>query len=434
MKKWIMIVFAFLACGATAWAVNLDVYTVGNSLTDGMGLSHYPGSWDPRDMLQSFVASGGSHTIGLESKCNRAGAPLNWLWDEANYTALSTNAPWDALTLQPFGRALYDDDAPPGGSHSTDWGMINAAKNFIHYGLTNSPNVQPYLYSRWPAVPNYERHNDLINDPDNGIDTWEQAEAYRQQAMADFHAAGGFDGHWDTEYTNLYTHPHRMRDYYETAMDILNTDRHTPGDPLENLTKDVLIIPVGDVLYEINQRMKADPTLFPRAASAGGGCYTNVMELHADIPHLRGGVGRFVCAATWYATLYGKSPAGLDYTIYNDPDPTSNLYYDYADPYYEEITAGFAAAVYEAAWDVVSTYPRAGVATADADADGLPDWWERFIKIDGSLVNDLSGIQIDDQSRKALRAGIQTKKKGRHIFDLIIICRGNPACTHSCHS
>ncbi len=56
------------------------------------------------------------------------------------------------------------------------------------------------------------------------------------------------------------------------------------------------------------------------------------------------------------------------------------------------------------------------------------------VEVDGGVMNDLMGIQINNQRRKALRAGIQTKEKGRHIFDLIIICRGNPACTHSCHS
>jgi len=382
MKKMIdtvLVVLAVLTFSTATWAVTQDVYTVGNSLTDGMGLSHYPGAWDKRDMLQRFVASSGIHAIGLEYKCNTAGAPLDWLWNNVNHVELDTEGPWDVLTLQQYGtRPLYDLQYP--GSHSYDWGTITNAKNFITQALTNSPNIQVYIYSHWPGISGYKRHEQYMNEtnPETGENyTWEEADAAREQAMADFLAAGGFEGHWDTPYTDPYSgENYRTRDFFEQVMDILNTDRHTPGDPIENLTKDVLIIPVGDVLYEINQRMKANPTLFPRAASSGGGYYTNVSELHADVPHLRGGGGRFVGSATWYATLYGKSPEGLDYTIYNDPDPDSNQYYGYADPYYEEITNGFAEAVYDVVWDVVSTHPRAGVATADADTDGLPDWWE----------------------------------------------------------
>jgi hypothetical protein len=207
--------------------------------------------------------------------------------------------------------------------------------------------------------------------------TWEEAEAVRQQALADFEASGGWDGHWNRSYTNIYSSvDYRTRDYFEQLLAILNTDRHTPGDPIAGLQHEILMIPVGDVMYELSQRIKSNPTLLPRAASAGGGYYTNMLQMHADIPHLRGGVGRFIGVATWYATLYGESPAGLDYTIYNDSDPSSDQYYPYADPYYEEITPEYAAVVCEAAWDVVRNHPLAGVATADADGDELPDWWE----------------------------------------------------------
>ena len=344
-------------------AADLDVYTVGNSLTDGMGLSHYPGAWDKRDMLQSYVASNGSgNAIGMENRCNVAGAPLAYMWNESNHAELDTEGPWNVLALQPYSRGLYDAEAPPGGSHSYDWGDVTNAKNFINQALPNSAGIQPYLYSHWPGIPDYKRHQQYMNEtnPDTGENyTYAEAEAARQQALVNFQAAGGWDGHWDTAYADPYSSAnYRTRDYFQQLVDTLNADRHDPGDPIEDLQHDVLMLPVGDVMYELHQRVQTDPTLLPKA---GGGYYTDMIEMHADGTHLRGGVGRLICAATWYATLYGEDPAGLDYTIYNDPNPTSNQYYDYADPYYEEITAEFAAAVHDAAWDVVNGHPYTGV-------------------------------------------------------------------------
>ncbi len=360
---------ALLVLCASTWATDLRVYTVGNSLTDGLGIANIP-AFNHRDMLARLTASSGANTIDI-GKCNTAGAPLDWLWQYIDHTALSTNGPWDVLTLQTYGtRPLYDPKYP--GDHSHDWGVINNSKNFIHYALPNNPHIQPYVYSHWPKVPGYKRHTQYM---DEGY-TWEEADALRQQALVDFEEAGGWDAAWNTLCPDpSYGNPH-CRGLFEQFMDILNTERHIPGDPIENLTRDVLLIPVGDVFYEMNQRMKTNPTMFPKATSASGGYYTNIVEMQADEPHLRPGVGRFIGGAVWYATLYGKNPAGLDYTIYNDPNPSTGQYYDYADPYYEEITADFAAAVYDVVWDVVSTHPRAGIATADADGDSLPDWWE----------------------------------------------------------
>lgn len=356
---------------------DLRFYTIGNSLTDGLGIRVAP-----RDMLQLYIASSGTDTLTELDACNTAGAALYWLWNYIDHSELNSDGPWDVLTIQPYnnGGTMYDDKYP--GTHSFDQGDVFNAKNFISQALTNSPNIQPYIYSHWPSIPNYMRHMQWTNEinPDTGTYyTWEEAEVPREEALAAFEAAGGWSSHWDALYTDLYSSDNdRTRDYFEQLVDILNTDRHTPGDPIENLQHDVLMIPVGDVMYELNRRMKADPTQFPRAASAGGGYYTNIVQIHSDIPHLDPGVGRFIGGATWYATIYHRHPGTLDYTVYNDPNPASGQYYtDFEDPYYEEITATCAAAICDAVWDVVSTHPYAGVASADADSDALPDWWER---------------------------------------------------------
>ncbi len=367
------IVICMLIDAATAG--NLRVYFVGNSLSDGMGLSDNPEAWDKRDMLQRFVADSGANSITIGS-CNSAGAPLSWNWNENPHTTLATNA-WDVLSLQPYDRMLYDANWQ---SHAYDWGAVTNAKYFIEEALINNTNIQVYVYSHWPDIPNHKRHADIMAEinPDTGINyTWEEAEDLRQQARDDFEAAGGWDGHWD----DLYTNPNgfsnnRTRDFFEQLLSILNNDRLQPGDRIAGLNKKIRMVPVGDVLYEIHQRLKTDPTLLPRAVSAGGGYYTNVLQFHSDVPHLAPGCGRFIGVATWYATLYHANPKGLDYTIYNDSDPNDNQYHDYGDPYYEEVTEDFANAVCDIAWEVVSMHPYAGVRDSDADTDGLPDWWE----------------------------------------------------------
>ncbi len=355
-----IIILMVLALCTTALSETQRMYAIGNSLSGGMGFG--TDSWDKRKMFTLFVNSG-PHAVTID-KTIIAGAPLNYTWSFGQYTNLTAQAPWDVLTLQPYDRMLVD------GAHTPDWGDVLNAKNFIQYALTNSPNIQPYVYSHWPSIPNHLIHQQYI---DQGY-TWEEAEALRQQAMVDFQTAGGFDGHWNTLYTDPLRITHnRTRDFFEQLQDTLNVDRLLPGDPIHDLSKDVLMIPVGDVLYELSQRLKSNATLLPKAA---GGYYTDVSELIMDGTHLLPGAGRLISAAAWYATLFGTSPAGLDYTTYNDPDLSSGQYYDWEDPYYEEITADFAAAVYDATWDVVSTHSRAGVANADADSDGLPDWWE----------------------------------------------------------
>jgi hypothetical protein len=274
---------------------------------------------------------------------------------------------------------MYDNKYP--GTHTYDQGDVVNAKKFISQAFINSSNVQPYIYSHWPDIPNYKRYMQWTNEvnPETGENyTIEEASTERTKALAAFETAGGWDGNWDA----LYTDPHsasytRTRDYFEQLVDILNTDRHTPGDPIADLQHDVLMIPVGDVMYELNRRMKANPMQFPRAESAGGGYYTNIVQIHSDVPHLDPGVGRFICAATWYATLYQSDPSGLDYGVYNDADSSSSKYYtDFEDPYYEEITPTCASSICDVVWAVVSIHPYAGAAAADADNDRLPDWWE----------------------------------------------------------
>ena len=100
------------------------------------------------------------------------------------------------------------------------------------------------------------------------------------------------------------------------------------------MKKPVLMIPAGDVLYELDQRMKAGKV--PGFHGAG--------DLYKDYIHLTD-VGWYAVRYTFYATLYREDPRGLPEDLAATPPVTKEL----------------AAIVQDAVWTVVSQHPLAGV-------------------------------------------------------------------------
>ena len=92
------------------------------------------------------------------------------------------------------------------------------------------------------------------------------------------------------------------------------------------------MVPVGHVMYELNQRMKA--------GKVPG--YTDIKQLFADGIHLNN-VGSYVVGCTYFATLYKQNPKGLPSAPYKVED------------------AKVAAAIQDVVWKVVSTDELAGV-------------------------------------------------------------------------
>jgi hypothetical protein len=97
--------------------------------------------------------------------------------------------------------------------------------------------------------------------------------------------------------------------------------------------KPVLLVPAGDVLLELDRRMKA--------GKVPG--YRDIGQVYADGIHLKD-VGSYIVGCTFYATLYRDNPVGLPSAPYKVHD------------------ARLARLIQEAAWDVVSTNDLAGVA------------------------------------------------------------------------
>ena len=77
------------------------------------------------------------------------GAPLQWIWQHpkdgfqeppfGHYPNALANFQWDVLSLQPFDRHLDGKD-----------GDLAMAKNFIDLALPKSPDLQVFVYARWP--------------------------------------------------------------------------------------------------------------------------------------------------------------------------------------------------------------------------------------------------------------------------------------------
>jgi len=263
-----------------ALAPPLRVFHVGNSVTDTI---RYPA-------LQKMAASGGQrYAFGRHMI---PGAPLAWLWDHPNdgffeesygrYPKALGEHTWDVLTLQPFDRHLDGSD-----------GDLAMARKFIDLALPKSPDLRVYVYQRWPR-----------RDEGGALDYPKKyGRAY----------TGGWDG---TEETASYfsTVLKAVREAYPARKNRIH------------------LVPVGDVVLEIDKRAKAGK--IPGIKSA--------VDLYVDGIHF-GDTGAFVVGSTFYATLFRKSPAGLSAEPYGVKDPNQ------------------VKAIQEAVWDVVTQHPEAGL-------------------------------------------------------------------------
>jgi hypothetical protein len=111
----------------------------------------------------------------------------------------------------------------------------------------------------------------------------------------------------------------------------------------EGKAKPVLMVPVGDVLLELHERM--------RVAKVPG--FTDIAKVYVDAIHFNN-VGSYIVGTTFYATLFRNDPRGMTADPYNEKlDPKKDRLID------EKL----AAAIQDAVWTVVSKHPLAGVRT-----------------------------------------------------------------------
>jgi hypothetical protein len=276
-----------------ASAETIRAYHIGNSLTDNI---HYGG-------VKTMASSGGdAYKYG---KHVSPGAPLDLTWALKSKTGVSysvspyglynnalKNYTWEVLTLEPF------DNQIKGST-----GDLQMSKNFINYTIRKSPNVQTYIYSRWPRRP---------TDSSGHFKPFD------------------FTKLWTTPYTGStqrYDLSAERKGYFESLVKSINS-----AEP--NLRKKVKIIPVGDVLAELDHRIKSHDITG----------ISNITQLYSDALHLNN-TGAYVAGLTFYATMFKQSPVG-------QPVPSS---------YGSGITHTLAGELQDAVWDVVRIHPYAGV-------------------------------------------------------------------------
>ena len=265
----------------------LRVYFVGNCVTDTIKYGPLAELAKSRGYKQVW----GRHMI--------PGAPLQWIWQHpkdgfqeppfGHYPTALANFQWDVLSLQPFDRHLDGKD-----------GDIVMAKNFIDLALPKSPELQVYVYARWP-----------------------------RQGKDDFDTA------WLKKYTGGWDNTNETKDYFERLT--LELRKAYP-----KLKKPILMVPVGHVMYELNQRMKA--------GKVPG--YTDIKQLFADGIHLNN-VGSYVVGCTFFATLYKQNPRAC---------PRNRTRWR---------TPSWPGTIQDTVWKVVSTNELAGVAMPTRHQDRL---------------------------------------------------------------
>lgn len=274
--------------GATASNRTLRAYHIGNSLTFGV----FPN--DQTDKL--FASRGGAYVRGMHILW---GSPLSRIWDNpsSNNVTLApfgtfshalTQFDWDVLTLQPYASGITGDK-----------GDLAECRNFIKLATRRSPGVQVYIYATWPPRPG-------TNAPD------------------------AFARTWDAQYTGQRTGGVPCRDYCQNLVQMLRRELPAVQNP-------VLLIPAGDVLYELDGMM--------RAGRVPG--FTSVRDLYKDGIHLNA-AGNYAVKCTFYAVLFRQSPVGL-------PNAAQC----------EKVSDTVARIIQETVWNVVCANELTGCAPAE---------------------------------------------------------------------
>lgn len=323
--KWLLALVcagAVLAAGENPPPKTLRVYFVGNSVTDTVKYG-----------LLADLAKARGHTMPW-GRHMIPGAPLFFMLHNAldgkasgfvekpygNCVEALKNHEWDAISLQPFDRRLVDDNKDP---NKRPEGDIAVVQQFIDLALAKSPDVQMYLYARWPRC--YVNGKGVSYDKEafdknvRGVSPVAGEKAPDKVVLDDFSVA------WSTPYKKGWGMQLESKDYFEQLLQAVRQ-----ANPA--MKKPVLMIPVGYVMAELNDMMKA--------GKVPG--FKDIHDVYADGIHLNN-VGSYITACTFYATLFKEDPAGL---------PSGG---------YQVNDAALAKLIHETVWRVVKGQPYSGV-------------------------------------------------------------------------
>ncbi|MDD6210675.1 MAG: Ig-like domain-containing protein, partial [Bacteroidales bacterium] len=260
MRKTILLFLAMFALFTQAQQTK-RIYLIGNSVTDAVNF----------DGFKALAESAGNEHIWARHVI--LGSPLNLLWQnfdggpnkDQGYATAPFGYPkeafaayaWDAVTLQPFDRSIEGDEG--------DKRMI---KNYINELVKKSPEAKVCIYSRWPRKNNIENQSDIPPAQDYN-DLWD----------------GTYNKNGKSGLEN------ERRKYFHDLTDAVVAD---------NYGVNVVMIPVGEVFYELNKRMMQGQ--FP-------GC-DNIWKVYSDGIHLNT-LGNYIVSTTFFTTIYEQDPVGL---------------------------------------------------------------------------------------------------------------------------
>ncbi len=222
-------------------------YHIGNSLTfdsQPLGIEALAESRGLEHQVGFHIRSSSSLTQILNDPEGVSTPPNEY----GTFTTALPNNQWDVVTLQPHGNL----------GESTMGTDVDAIKTFINLTRSNPANQETnfYIYQTWPSRGNYQSK-------------------------------------WLAPVENsLSTPTTKSRDYFNYLIERVRAETDAS----------VYMIPAGDVLYELDVRM--------RNREIPG--FSNVDFLYRDNQHLTFGAGRFVAGATTFSTILGQYPTALE--------------------------------------------------------------------------------------------------------------------------
>ena len=287
----------------------LRTYFIGNSVTDTVRYGE----------LAKLTA-----TRGIRLDWGRTmipGAPLEWIYTHpgdgfreepfGTWTNALQNFAWDAVSLQPFDRHLYGKNA-----EGKEVGDVTLIREFAQLAARKNPDVQIYLYARWPRVTSGGKGFDFDkNDYDPA----------KPGSGNDLSKVDDFTARWNAKYTGGWDNSNETADYFQALLGEVR--KETPF-----LKKRPLLIPVGQAMNELHKMMKA--------GQVRG--YASVHQLYKDGIHLNE-TGSYLVGCTFFATLLKQSPLGLPTAPYGKVDPT------------------LAETIQKVVWRTVTTHPDTGI-------------------------------------------------------------------------
>ena len=238
------------------------------------------------------------------------------------------NHQWDALVLQPY------------LSRIQEWEQeLEAIQQFIDYSIRHTSAQQIYIYTSWLRRPILrERSGKRI-----GLGNLDFAEIWEGGAKLD-------------PRRGREPAPVVRKDYREFLKTINQKYAGKLGKP-------VLMIPFGDVICELDKRLKAGkipglealhdrdperiPNWDPKLKHAAGANLLYADRSHPVAqPHLDGIIANYAMGLMYYAVLTGKSPVGLSGSAYKLSDDQD---------------VDLIKALQESVWDVVRNHPNTGL-------------------------------------------------------------------------